>query len=76
MNAPFQNLFRNPNEGNTFFLMKLDFMHENGWGTAKNFTIAMDYYKQAALIGHAEGYMSLAKLYAYGKTPLIQITYM
>ena len=53
--------------GNTFALMKLGFMHENGWGTVKDFTIAMDYYKQAALIGHVEGYMSLAKLYAYGK---------
>ncbi|MDG1996201.1 MAG: tetratricopeptide repeat protein [Emcibacteraceae bacterium] len=53
--------------GNVFALMKLGFMSENGWGTVKNYTAAMDYYKQAALLGDGEGYISIAKQYAYGK---------
>lgn len=53
--------------GNTYALIKLGFMCENGWGIAKDFKKAMDYYKTAADAGNAEGYMSIAKLYAYGK---------
>lgn len=54
-------------DGNTYALVKLGFMAENGWGIAKDYQKAHDFYQQAADLESAEGYISLAKLYAYAK---------
>lgn len=53
--------------GDTYALVKLGFMAENGWGTSKDYQKAHGFYKRAADLDSAEGYISLAKLYAYAK---------
>lgn len=52
---------------NAYALVKLGFMAENGWGTIKDYQKAHDFYQQAAELESTEGYISLAKLYAYAK---------
>lgn len=54
-------------KGNTYALIKIGFMAENGWGVEQNYKMAHDYYCRAADLDSAEGYISLAKLYAYNK---------
>lgn len=53
--------------GNSYAEIKLGFMHENGWGTAKDFNKAREFYSRAAEHGDAEGYIHLAKLNAYAR---------
>ena len=54
-------------DGDAYALVKLGFMAENGWGTSKDYQKAHDFYQRAAELESTEGYISLAKLYAYAK---------
>jgi len=55
------------NDGDNYAQVKLGFMAENGWGTAKNFSVAKKWYETAAAQNDPEGHIALGKLYAYGK---------
>ena len=55
------------NNGNSYAQIKIGFMHENGWGTDRDFSTAIKWYEKAANADDPEGHISLAKIYAYGK---------
>ncbi|MBT5074801.1 MAG: sel1 repeat family protein [Kordiimonadaceae bacterium] len=60
-------LLPDANDGNSYAQIKIGFMYENGWGVAKDYTAARNWYQKAAKLNDPEGHVALAKLYAYAK---------
>lgn len=60
-------LLPDANDGNSYAQIKIGFMYENGWGVAKDYSAAKDWYQKAANLNDPEGHVALAKLYAYAR---------